>query len=95
MHIHLFKRKSANALPTSTYSDNAPHVGTSSDVENRWRETLAALAGVDQRTREIYIACRAGYSYAEIAAYLGISQRKVKKCIARALLTIIDSQDPH
>ena len=64
------------------------------DIERRWRETLAALSGVDERTRGIYIACRSGYSYDEIAAYLGVSQRKVKKCVARALLAIMDSLDP-
>lgn len=103
-----FRRKNAasdNALALSTYADsllkrhqnrdgNVLHQDASLDVEGRWRETLELLGGVDQRSREIYIAFCAGYSYAEIAAFLGISHRTVKKCIVRALLTIMDGNAP-
>jgi DNA-directed RNA polymerase specialized sigma24 family protein len=100
-----FRQKNAasdNAVALSTYADNllkrhqirdgnVLHQDASLDVEGRWRETLELLGGVDQRSREIYIACRSGYSYAEIAAFLGISRRKVKKCIARGLLTLMEA----
>jgi RNA polymerase sigma factor (sigma-70 family) len=48
------------------------------------------LDAVDVRTREIYFAYRAGFSYAEIAAHLNISQRAIKRHIARAVLEIME-----
>jgi DNA-binding NarL/FixJ family response regulator len=103
-----FRRKNAasdNAVGLSTYAHNSLkrhqsrdgnvlHQDASLDVEGRWGETLELLGGVDQRSREIYIAFCAGYSYAEIAAFLGISHRTVKKCIVRALLTIMEATHP-
>ena len=50
--------------------------------------TLLDAAG--PRTREIYFAHRAGYSYAEISAQLGISHVTIKRHIARARLVIME-----
>jgi RNA polymerase sigma factor (sigma-70 family) len=50
----------------------------------------AVLDAVRVRTREIYFAYRAGYSYAEIAEHLKISQRAVKRHIVRALVAIME-----
>jgi RNA polymerase sigma-70 factor (ECF subfamily) len=44
----------------------------------------SSLTDVSLRTSRIFIAHRAGYSYGEIAAELGISPRTVKKHISRA-----------
>jgi RNA polymerase sigma-70 factor (ECF subfamily) len=53
----------------------------------------APLDTVGVRTREIYIAHRAGHSYAEIAEHLNISQNAIKRHIARALLAIMEHGD--
>lgn len=47
-------------------------------------EITSTLSGASLRTSAIFIAHRAGYSYLEIAAELGISPRTVKKHISRA-----------
>ena len=60
------------------------------DAEQRLRQTKAWLDGVDRRTREIYIAYRSGSTYSEIAATWGLSNRAIKKSIARALLAIME-----
>jgi RNA polymerase sigma factor (sigma-70 family) len=66
-------------------------------------ETLEARSRVDRirgvldavgvRTREIYFAHRAGYSYAEIAEHMNVSQRTIKRRVARALLAIMEQGD--
>lgn len=52
------------------------------------------LDAAGSRTREIYFAHRAGYSYAEIAAHFGISHITIRRHIARALLVIME-HGPH
>jgi DNA-directed RNA polymerase specialized sigma24 family protein len=54
---------------------------------------MALLDGVERRTREIYIAHRSGWSYPEIAAFLGLSNRRIKKSVARALLAIMENSE--
>jgi RNA polymerase sigma factor (sigma-70 family) len=57
------------------------------------RQCLDDVAGLldalNPRTREIYFACRAGYTYAEIADDLRIAETTVKRHMARAKLTIM------
>jgi RNA polymerase sigma factor (sigma-70 family) len=60
------------------------------ELQDGLRRIRAALDGVGIRTREIYLAHRAGYSYAEIAEHLNISLITVKRYIARALLAIME-----
>jgi DNA-directed RNA polymerase specialized sigma24 family protein len=62
----------------------------SSDAECL-RQTVLLLRGADRHTREIYAAYRSGCTYAEIAAHWGISKRTIKRCVARALLTIMEN----
>jgi RNA polymerase sigma factor (sigma-70 family) len=63
------------------------------DAEQRLRGIRAVLDAVSLRTREIYFAHRAGYSYAEIAAHMNISHITIKRHIARALLAIMEHGD--
>jgi DNA-directed RNA polymerase specialized sigma24 family protein len=60
------------------------------DRPERLGHIKAILDAVGLRTREIYFAHRGGYSYAEIATHLGISQITIKRHIARALLAIME-----
>jgi DNA-directed RNA polymerase specialized sigma24 family protein len=66
-------------------------------------ETLADRARVDRirevldaegyRTREMYFPHRAGYSYAEIAEHMKISQRAIKRHVVRAVLAIMEHEE--
>jgi RNA polymerase sigma-70 factor (ECF subfamily) len=57
--------------------------------QQRLDEIIQVLDAVSERTCEIFLAHRAGYSYDEIAADLDISQRTVQKHIARAVFLLI------
>jgi RNA polymerase sigma factor (sigma-70 family) len=63
------------------------------EAQQRLGSIRALLDGVSRRTRDIYFAHRAGYSYAEIAGHMGISHITIKRHIARALLALMD-HDP-
>lgn len=70
----------------------APEAAPEDTVEAQQRldHIRALLDAVSLRTREIYFAHRAGYSYAEIADQMDISHITIKRHIARALLTIME-----
>lgn len=58
-------------------------------AQQRLDEIRKTLGAVSERTCEIFLAQRAGYSYDEIAADLGISERTVQKHIARAMFLLM------
>jgi DNA-directed RNA polymerase specialized sigma24 family protein len=60
------------------------------EAQQRLSSIRAVLDAVSLRTREIYFAHRAGYSYAEIAEHMNISRITIKRHIARALLAIME-----
>jgi RNA polymerase sigma factor (sigma-70 family) len=60
------------------------------EAQQRLNQIAALLEAVSPRTREIYFAHRAGYSYAEIAEVMDISNITIKRHIARALLAIME-----
>lgn len=60
------------------------------EAQQRLSHIRALLDAVSLRTREIYFAHRGGYSYAEIAAHMGISHITIKRHIARALVAIME-----
>lgn len=75
--------------------DTAPGVERLLSAQQQVERIAAVLSAVSQRTSEIFLAHRAGYSYAEIASELGISTRTVKKHIARAVSMLSHaSEDP-
>jgi RNA polymerase sigma factor (sigma-70 family) len=61
------------------------------EAQQRLAHIGALLEASSRRTREVYFAHRAGYSYAEIAERLGISHITIRRHIARALLVIMES----
>jgi RNA polymerase sigma factor (sigma-70 family) len=60
------------------------------DAEQRLNCIRALLDAASVRTREIYFAQRAGYSYDEIAAHFRVSHITIRRHIARALLVIME-----
>jgi RNA polymerase sigma factor (sigma-70 family) len=60
------------------------------EAQQRLNRIKVVLDAVSPRTREIYFAHRAGYSYAEIAAHMDISNITISRHIARALLAIVE-----
>ena len=63
------------------------------DAQQRLDHIEAVLDAVSRRTRDIYFAHRAGYSYTEIAEHMGISHITIKRHIARALLAIMEHEE--
>lgn len=62
------------------------------EAQQRLDGIRAVLEAASLRTREIYFAHRAGYSYAEIADHMNISRITIKRHIARALLAIMEHE---
>jgi RNA polymerase sigma factor (sigma-70 family) len=60
------------------------------EAQQRLSHIRNVLDAVSLRTREIYFAHRAGYSYSEIADHMSISHITIKRHIARALLAIME-----
>jgi RNA polymerase sigma factor (sigma-70 family) len=60
------------------------------EAQQRLSHIRVVLDAVSLRTREIYFAHRAGYSYSEIADHMSISHITIKRHIARALLAIME-----
>jgi RNA polymerase sigma-70 factor (ECF subfamily) len=60
------------------------------DAEQRLQHIGTLLEAASTRTREIYFAHRAGYSYDEIAAHYKISHITIRRHIARALLVVME-----
>lgn len=88
---HLYAEQSVEELEaTLGLVDSAPGPDEVFAAQQRLERIRSALDAVSSRTREIYFAHRAGYSYTEIASYLGISSSAIEKHIARAVLAIME-----
>lgn len=70
-------------------SDSSPGPERICAAQQRLDEITRTLGAVSERTCQIFLAQRAGYSYEEIAADLGITPRTVQKHIARAMFLLI------
>jgi DNA-directed RNA polymerase specialized sigma24 family protein len=62
------------------------------DTRQRLDRVGALLEAASTRTREIYMAHRAGYTYAEITDHMNISVITIKRHIARALRIVTEYQ---
>jgi RNA polymerase sigma factor (sigma-70 family) len=61
------------------------------DTQQRLAFIQRRLDAVNVRTREVYFAHRAGYSYEEIGAHFGLSHIAIRRHIARALPIIMEN----
>lgn len=64
-------------------------------AQQRLNEVRRILDAISIRTREIYLAHRAGYSHQELASAFGLSISTVEKAIARAVVALMDIKDPQ
>jgi RNA polymerase sigma factor (sigma-70 family) len=88
---HLYANQSVEDMEaTLALTDSAPAPDEVFDSQQRLERIRSTLDAVSTRTREIYFAHRAGYSYAEIAEHLRISPSAIEKHIARAVLALMD-----
>jgi RNA polymerase sigma factor (sigma-70 family) len=91
---HLYVTETIEELDSAAnLVDPTPAPDEVLQAEQRLNKIRAALDAVSPRTREIYIAHRAGYGLAEIAAHLGISVSAVQKHVARAVLALMEEQE--
>ena len=63
------------------------------DDQQRLDGLIARLDAVSPRTREIYLAHRSGYSFAEIADHMNIAKITVKRHVARARAVLMKVDD--
>jgi RNA polymerase sigma factor (sigma-70 family) len=63
------------------------------DDQQRLDGLIARLDAVNPRTREIYLAHRSGYSFAEIADHMNIAKITVKRHVARARAILMKADD--
>lgn len=88
--ILTFAQETVEELEETTgLSDGMPGPERICAAQQRLDEVAKTLGAVSERTCQIFLAQRAGYSYEEIATDLGISVRTVQKHIARAMFLLI------
>ena len=63
------------------------------DDQQRLDGLIARFDAVSPRTREIYLAHRSGYSFAEIADHMNIAKITVKRHVARARAILMKADD--
>lgn len=68
--------------------DDSPEVHRILAAQDRLREVESTLTKVSERTCQIFVAHRAGFSYDEIGCEFGISRRTVQKHIVRATMLL-------
>jgi RNA polymerase sigma factor (sigma-70 family) len=98
LSIDRHRRDRVGASAAAPIDEDAPspfiaRVSTPEEVlesQQRLHNIGAVLDRVSRRTRDIYFAHRAGYSYAEIADHMGIANITIKRHIERALLAIME-----
>ncbi len=73
--------------------DAAPAPDDVLGVQQRLNEVRSVLGAISPRTRDIYLACRAGYRYEELAAAFGVSVSTIEKSVARAVVAIMEMRD--
>jgi RNA polymerase sigma factor (sigma-70 family) len=91
---HAHSARSVEDLDTLiALQDASPTPDAILEGRERLTQISRVLEAVSRRTRDIYFAHRAGYSYAEIGARLNVSKSTIEKHIARAVLALMDAKD--
>jgi RNA polymerase sigma-70 factor (ECF subfamily) len=91
---HLYASETLEELEANVpLLDSAPTAEDVCAAQQRLDQIWATLNAASPRTREIYFAHRAGFSYAEIGAHLGITKSTIEKHVARAILVLMDEKD--
>jgi RNA polymerase sigma factor (sigma-70 family) len=75
------------------FEDERPLPDVIFDAQQRLYLIGKSLDAISRRTRDIYFAHRAGYSYAEISQRLHVSKSTIEKHIARAVLALMDAKE--
>jgi RNA polymerase sigma factor (sigma-70 family) len=75
---------------TAGLSDPIPGPERIYAAQQRLDEITRTLGAVSERTCQIFLAHRAGYSYEEISSDLGVSHRTIQKHIARAMFLLME-----
>lgn len=73
--------------------DSAPAPDEVLAAQQRLNEVRMVLGEISPRTRDIYLACRAGYRYEQVAAAFGVSVSTIEKSVARAVIALMDMTD--
>lgn len=95
-HAHLFADRPVEELEAAvSIADEGPSADEILGARQRLYRIGNTLAAISPRTRDIYFAHRAGYSYAEIGEHLGVSKSTIEKHIARAVLALMDEKEPQ
>jgi RNA polymerase sigma factor (sigma-70 family) len=93
-HKNLYAKKPIEDIGDAiALIDKAPLPDVIFSAQNRLLRIDETLSAISERTRDIYFAHRAGYSYSEIGEQMGISKSTIEKHIARAVLTLMDMKE--
>lgn len=93
---HLFADRPVEELEAAvSIADEGPSADEILAAQERLYRISNTLAAISPRTRDIYFAHRAGYSYAEIGEHLGVSKSTIEKHIARGVQALMDEKDPQ
>jgi RNA polymerase sigma factor (sigma-70 family) len=76
-------------------ADESPAPDVIFNAQDRLYRIGTKLEAISKRTRDIYFAHVAGYSYAEISAQMGVSKSTIEKHIARAVLVLMNEREPE
>lgn len=93
-HRHLYADRTLEELELhEALPDHGPTPDEIVGAKLRLQGISRTLSAISPRTRDIYFAHRAGYSYAEIGERLGVSSSTIEKHIARAVLALMDIKE--
>ena len=75
--------------------DDSPTPDVIFSARDRLYRIGQKLEAISERTRDIYFAHRAGYTYTEIGEQMDVSKSTIEKHIARAVLALMDEKEPE
>jgi RNA polymerase sigma factor (sigma-70 family) len=95
-HRALYAKQSVEDVEAAVcLPDERPTPDVILSAQDRLHRVGKILEAISERTRDIYFAHRAGFSYAEIGERMHISRSTIEKHIARAVLALMDVKEPE